>query len=232
MRISKWLMLWVWLLPSWVQAEAQTVEATLVLYKEQEPGTQSYPVRILVTPEYVRFDDGHNGSDYVLYERLNQRISSVVHSNKTLSHFAVPKEMTLISIKSPQIDKLIEDDPQAPTIDERAVKLLSISADGEECLSSAVVPGFLPEVVEALAEYHAVIRKRNIQELNTLPADLRTPCYLANQIFAHGSQYDFGFPVHENIRDGRKRILMDYRRQVVGSELFWLPENYQVFKID
>ncbi len=231
-NILRVLIVFLFMQPAVLMAEAKTVTASLVLYTEQEPGTDSYPVRILVTAEYVRFDDGYNDSDYVLYERLNQRLSSVVHENKTLTVLTVPKQATLPSVESPVIDKLIEDDLQAPKIEELPVKLLTVSADGKACMTAAVVPGLLPDVVEALAEYHAVIKKRNMQGLATLPADLRTPCYLANQVFAYGSQYDFGFPVHENIQNGRKRVLMDYRSQEVKAKLFWLPKDYRMFQID
>ena len=209
--------------------EPQTVDARLVLYREQEPGTEPYPVRILVTPDFVRFDDGHNDSDFVLYDRHRQRITSVVHEDRSVMEFSAPRQLTLLGVQRPTINKLIEDDPQAPKIEDLPVKLLSITADGEECLHAAVVPGLLPGVVEALAEYHALIEKRNISELSNTPEEMRTPCYLANQVFDHGSQYDFGFPVQEAIRDGRSRVLMDYGHQLVGSELFWIPEDYHPY---
>ena len=35
-----------------------------VLYEEQEPGAGQYPVRIMASKQYLRFDDNYDASDF------------------------------------------------------------------------------------------------------------------------------------------------------------------------
>lgn len=209
---------------------AETRSADQLLYREHEPGTAPYPVRILVTDAYMRIDDGRDEGDYVLFDRRSGRIQNVLHDTRTLVRID-PAAEAEPGVKAPGIEVRLEEDTAAPAIDGKPVQQLALLADGEICMQASVIRDTLPGTVSALAEYQQVLAGRNIAGLMNLPADLRTPCYLANQIFAAGRQYDYGLPVQEMIRDGRARILMDYRSNLpVDATLFNVPEGYQVFE--
>ena len=58
---------------------AQTARVAMLLFDEEEPGTGVYPVRYLISDAYLRIDDGHDASDYILLDRSSSVIYSVSH---------------------------------------------------------------------------------------------------------------------------------------------------------
>ncbi|NNG11916.1 MAG: hypothetical protein HKM88_01570, partial [Halobacteria archaeon] len=63
---------------------AASSRATVLLYQEQEAGTDSYPLRILVSPEYLRIDDGYPESDFTLLDRTARTVFSVSHEDRSI----------------------------------------------------------------------------------------------------------------------------------------------------
>ena len=61
------------------QTAGETAAAVLLLFDEEEPGTGTYPVRYLVTDDFLRIDDNYDASDYVLLDRQTSTIYSVSH---------------------------------------------------------------------------------------------------------------------------------------------------------
>jgi hypothetical protein len=58
---------------------AQTTRVAMLLFDEEEPGTGVYPVRYLISDAYLRIDDGHDASDYILLDRSSSVIYSISH---------------------------------------------------------------------------------------------------------------------------------------------------------
>ena len=47
----------------------------ILIYDEREAGTDTYIVRVLVSPDFLRFDDGYAESNFALLERQIGRAS-------------------------------------------------------------------------------------------------------------------------------------------------------------
>ena len=70
--------------------------AVMLLYEEQESGTETYPIRMIVTDDYVRSDDGVDDGSYLLYDRREKILYSVVPDEGrvlVLTHTPFEEEM-------------------------------------------------------------------------------------------------------------------------------------------
>lgn len=47
--------------------EKPTVEATVLRFTDIEPQGEPTPVRMIITPEHIRIDDGSDGKTFVLF---------------------------------------------------------------------------------------------------------------------------------------------------------------------
>ena len=54
-----------------------TIVATTLNFIEQERGIDPYRTRVLVTPEFVRIDDGVDNNEFILFDRRAQTLYSV-----------------------------------------------------------------------------------------------------------------------------------------------------------
>ena len=53
------------------------VAATMLLYHEREIGTDTYPLRMPITQEFLRSDDGADWGSFLLYDRREKVLYSV-----------------------------------------------------------------------------------------------------------------------------------------------------------
>lgn len=207
-------------------ASASTT-VSLLLYQEQEAGIDPYPVRIMVTPEFVRFDDGHAGSDFMLMERATRTIYNVSHEERSILVIAnppvasgLPEDLSLSDVR--------ETDPASPLIAGRQPVHIRFLANGEECYQAIVVPGLLPEATAGLGEFAVILGERQRGDLQSVPADMQTPCFLARYAYAPERHLLEGLPVQEWDSAGYRRTLTDFRTgESVSRELFELPQDFE-----
>src|SRR5210317_2086350 len=55
-----------------------------IFFAEQEPGVEPYQTRLIVTSDYMRFDDGENSVDFVLLDRKKDIIYSTNSGERTV----------------------------------------------------------------------------------------------------------------------------------------------------
>ncbi len=211
------------------EAAGSSVEAVMLLYLEREAGTDAYPVRMLVTPDYLRIDDNRDAGDFVLFERDSGRVTSVAHDTRTLVRI---ERFEFDRSASPDYRIDLELAEDAPPIGGHAVSEYRLRAGDTLCADASVVPGLLGDAARALAAYERVLAGRHFQDLDKTPAEFRTPCYLANYVYAGDRMAAAGLPVRMHIRDGRERLLVDYAPRVsVAGELFKIPEGYELLQL-
>lgn len=209
-----------------VAAETETVPATLLLWQEQETGIAPYPSRMLVTEHYLRSDEGQDDGDFLLFDRQSGRIYSVSREQRTVLVIEAEK---IPETAGPQsaIKERLQSDPEAPKIDGQQASHFQLYSGDQECLQATVVPGLMPDVVAAMREMQAVLAARQYRDLGKTPDAYRTPCFLANYVYAIDRHLQAGFPILELRQDGRQRALLDYRNaQSVASDLFTVPQGY------
>ncbi|MDT8385910.1 MAG: hypothetical protein RQ736_00210 [Thiogranum sp.] len=211
------------------EAARADVEATVVWYMEQEPGTEQFKVRYIVTPEYLRSDEGGDGEGFVLLDRKEKQIYNVVPGTGTVLEIngdgELPSPPASLSI---EVQESI--DRNAPRLEGHHALTLELSANGTPCRSAIVVPGLLENVSEALAEFQQVLAVQQARMLGNTPEELKTPCYLANTVFATDYHVGRGIPLMEWRTGALSRELLEYKRGVKMPEsLFEMPEDYRRF---
>lgn len=220
-----------WLLLSAGAFAAETTKATVMQYQETEPGIGPYPVRILVTENYLRMDDGADAGDYLLVDRDKMVLYNINHENRNI--LVIPDSEIGTSDAIPEIKTLVTDDEHAPSIAGQAVKRVDVVADGKVCMTAFVVPTLLPGVTAALHDYQKILAARQYRDIELTPEAMRGPCFYANYLQGATRYLEHGLPVQWAIKDGRGQLLMDFHEGVdLPAELFTLPEGYQRYTLD
>lgn len=212
------------------QASDDTVSATILWYAEQEPGIDPYRVRYIVTPDFLRSDDGAGSDDYLLFDRKKESVYSVVAENRTILQVdggvdlaAVPPELVLNTERHV--------DAKAPEVGGGKPVTLELSAAGEVCRSAIVAEGFLDEERKVFREFARVIAGQQARTMNNTPAELRTPCFLARYLYAFDFHLAEGIVLAEWSPNGERRELVDIEKQVaVPLSLFVIPDDYAVMR--
>ncbi|MFP5505028.1 MAG: hypothetical protein ACLGH6_02405 [Gammaproteobacteria bacterium] len=210
-----------------VAAGQAEVAATVLLWQEQDAGGPPYASRMLVTRDYLRSDEGRDDSDYLLFDRRTRQIFSVSHAQRSVLVIAADPVPAQAGPR-PDIDVQVAAQADAPRIAGHVASHVRLSSGGTECLHATVVPGLLPDVAAALRELRGVLAGRQYRDLDKTPEELRTPCFLANYVYAGDRHLQLGLPIQEAVSGGVRRQLEDYRSdQAVPAALFALPSGYE-----
>ena len=187
---------------------AQTARVAMLLFDEEESGTGSYPVRYLVNDAFLRIDDGHAASDYILLDRASATIHSISHEhgNVLIIHRqpqpAVPASLRLTHEQVPNTE--------APAISGKQPQHYRYLSNGELCYEAMVVPGLMQAAVDGLAEYERLLAGQQAAKLENTPVEFRTPCFLSRYIYAPGRHLLQGLPIQVWATDGFRRALVNF----------------------
>lgn len=201
----------------------------ILTYDEREAGTGTYIVRMLVSPDFLRFDDGYAESDFALLERRSGTIFSVSHEDHSIlvienqpGDAALPAELTLTESRSV--------DDEAPAIAGKQAVHSQYLASGTLCYQTLTVPGLLDDTVAAMAEYAEVLARRQLNNMGSVPESMQTPCFLSRYVYAPARHYRDGLPVQEWDETGYSRMLTDFSEdETVPATVFELPGEYERF---
>ncbi len=202
--------------------------ATMVLYQVTEPGGEPYSSRLIVSPRFLRMDDGDADSNFVLFDRKRNIIYSVTHSDRTvLEIHAQP-----VAVESPiPLDRThtrMPTEEALPAVAGRVPQQHRLSVNGEQCYEMVAVEGLLSDVVAALAAFRTVLAGEGARILTEVPADMQDPCDLALNIYAPTWQLQFGLPIQERDMLGKGQLLLDFSTDYpLDAALYSLPKGYQ-----
>ena len=233
--VARWLFTLIMLLfiAGCSQSDAsRATGVTLLTYTEQEAGVEPYPLRILVNAQFMRFDDGYDAGNFMLMDRDTRTVYSVSHEDKSILVLADYPDTAAI----PAGIALAEErdaDADAPQIAGTQPVYIRFLANGAVCYHAVVVPGLLDQVSAALAEYATILGNRQFSDMDSVPEDMRTPCFLSRYVYTPARHLHDGLPVSEWDEAGYRRTLVDYRENAtVDAALFELPEGYERFRLD
>lgn len=200
--------------------------AQLLAYKVYEQGIEPYFSRILVTPAYLRMDEGEGSQGFTLFDREQEIVYNVSHEDSSV---LVIDSNTPLPARPDDL-KLEEKwaiDPKAPAIAGKQPQNVRLYANGELCLEMVTVPGLMTEAVEALREFRLLLARVQAQTLAAMPDDTQSACDLAQFIYASGRVYDYGLPVRES-GEQRGQELVDFSDgHPMDAKLFELPADYR-----
>ncbi len=184
------------------------------------------PVRMLVTGDYLRIEDGDAASGFILFDRRAATVYSVSHTDRTvLVVRAGPVQ--LVPPKRFQNTVAREAEP-LPPVNGRPVVHYRLLTNGERCADVYAADGLLPEAVAALREYHQALAAVQGEGQARMPAALQSACDLAEFVFLPARHLELGFPVRQVNRAGVTRQLVDYQTGApIEATLFEVPKGYR-----
>ena len=202
---------------------------SILSYEEREAGTDSYIVRVLVSPGFVRFDDGYTASDFALLDRQSKTVFSVSHEDRSILVIeyqpgdAVPlPDLALTETRTP--------DDAAPAIAGKQPVHINYLANGDLCFQAVSVPDVMSVAVAGMVEYAEVLARRQLNNMESIPERMQTPCFLSRYVTAPARLYQDGLPVQEWDDTGYFRTLTDFsEHETVPAALFELPGAYERF---
>ncbi len=209
----------------------ETPKNQLLLFLEGEKGVEPYQTRIIVTPDYMRFDEGDQSTTFLLINRKQNIAYSVDHDEKTIMRV----EHQDTELKAPFELKYtvteLDDFNDAPEIKNSKPQHRQLFVNDQLCLDVVSVDGLMPEVVAALKEYHQLLASDSAVTFNTIPADMHDPCAISMSTFAPTRYLEYGFPVQE-WKPSHARSLENYDEDYQADpKLFSLPENYFSYSV-
>jgi len=214
------------------QSANKASQNLLLMFGDQEEGVDPYQTRILVTPDFMRFDDGEGATDYLVFDRKQQTIYSIVQETKSITVIS----SAAVEVKPPFDLKLshkkIDDMQDAPSM-EGVKPQHHVFLSGEEvCFEVLSVAGFLPAYVAAMQEFNTVLANDSALTLSSLPADMHNGCNLAKGIFEPNRQFALGFPLQRWSPDGSSSVLIDFKKDYQADKtLFEIPASYSRLNI-
>jgi hypothetical protein len=225
-RVQPWLLVIATLLSFSLSAQDHET-LTEVMFAESEPGIADYPSRVLMNARYLRFDDGIDDGDYVLFDRDTREIHSFNHEDET--HLRIVPSAS----EAPEFDldfsverRVLSD---APAVNGRQPVEHVYRANGQLCRKSVNVEGFLEELRLQLVAYEQTLVTQGLQTLERLPAALRTACYMANHYLYATSYLDAGFPMYVEDYTGTKKRLISFSQVEKPTSLMGFVEDYRVY---
>lgn len=216
---------------------APPVPATVLYFAESDGPDSSTPIRMTVTPKFLRIDAGGPAEDFLLYDRAARTIYNVSSADRLV---LVIGPRASPGGAPPRLQHRIKRESTAfPAIDGKPVTRYRLLTNGRLCYDLYAAEGLLPDAVGALREYREALAGQHAAAIGFTPNDVKEPCDLANHIYVPTRHLAHGFPVRLVEIDGRdpkrRRIteLTDYRTDVAAAPgLFEVPGSFRRMTLD
>ena len=196
---------------------------TEVNYLDQDPGEPAYHTRILVTPRYLRIDDGRHSMDYTLVDRKARRLVNVTGEQRQM----LTIDDGRVTLKKPSPWRVRESDASAG----KGMRRARVILNGRWCWTVTAAPGLLPDVTRALITYRDILARAQAQTYRATPPALQAPCDLAQYVFERHRLYRNGLILKAVYASGQRRRLVDYRTAPLRPDLFRLPSGYTMVNL-
>lgn len=210
------------LLLSLVAALAQA-DVLEVVYQDQDAGTPPYLSRYLITPDFVRIDQGRDEDAYLVLDRRKgvlfdvqpeQRQVLVIRSGKTA--VKLPSGVRADIRQSPRPER-------GQSVVERTVEV-----GGQLCARIITAEGRQTEVAAALREFREVLAQTQWRTWQGTPRELRQNCELQLHVLQPGQEYGRGLPLSMSYFNGLQRNLQQVGQVPERPELFLVPLDYRL----
>lgn len=203
-----------------------------ITFMEQEQFVEPYPTRVIVTPEFVRFDDGKGSEDFILFDRKMSVIHSVNSDEESVMSVHKKDSKAESPIKLNLTEKDLGEMKDAPEISGEKPRHYQLLVNDKVCNDVIAVKGLLPAAVKALNEFSILMASDSKMTLSSTPADMLNACDLAQDTFAPSRVLKFGFPVQTMGRRDYARTLVDFdEKYILDKKLFELPEKYKRYSV-
>lgn len=212
-------------------SSGKLVQATTLRFEEQEEGVEPYPLRMIVTKQFLRMDDGPDAKSYLLLDRAKKTIYNVNAEDRTI--LEIPgRKIILPEEGRPDLEVTEQDSRDMPSFGARQPVYKTLSVGNKACYNVIAIPELMPDTVAAMREYLQTLSSQQIENLDKTPKAMRDPCMMANLVFYPTKHLEFGFPLREWDYRGFVREMVDFGKSEVNSSLFSLPPDYRRMTLD
>ncbi len=206
---------------------ALAVDAQLLVYRVWEPGIDPYISRMLITTKFVRLDEGGAIEDgYTLYQRDSGAIYNVSDEEQTITVMRPTKDVPDSPVKL-DLTKQVEEDKQAPAVGGVHPVRVKLLANGTVCRELMAVDGIMQPAVQGLKEFRESLAKIQGARLDAWPEESRTPCDLAELIYAPTRGLAHGVAVQDRTPTMSQSLVDFEKHYMAADELFVIPANYE-----
>jgi hypothetical protein len=199
-----------------VAAASPLQEVTVLRYVDQDAGDPSYLTRILVTPDFMRMDDGLDDGDFILLDRKQRRLINVMRSNNLAMVFTPGKVPAEPVGWKPKLTSHAA---------AKGTRRFTLVLNGVTCLEGVAAKHAAADAARAMAEMKAVLAATQYRMWRDSPADMQHDCDLANQVWAFESVLELGLPLEERDFRGRTRQFESEVRIPLDPVLFFVPKG-------
>lgn len=205
------------------------LQVTVFWFGESEVGSEQVQMRYLVSPQYLRIDNGNIHDDFILFDATKKIIFSVSHEDKTIlliksDDWKKPAYKFVADISNDVLEG-------APAISGKQVKEYKVKVNAEVCTNILYIPGMYKKEMDIFKYYQQTLSSQQIRNLSNTPEHMKTPCFMLDVAYNDGAYYDLGLPVQEWHNRGYARYLKDYKQEKVAVKLFELPKDYKQYSI-
>lgn len=232
MHLKKFSLLLVcWALHVSAASSEPTIAATVLYLTEKEAKAKPYDTRMIITKGFVRMDGGKDKGDFILFDRTTGDIFSVSVEDQQI---LVMRSRKLTAKPSIELkDTVVRDTSPFPSIEGSVVSHVELKTNGKRCYDLFAATTLMPDVVTALRQYRQSLAAQQAQTLAVTPEEFKTPCDLANNVFAPARHLEFGFPIRLEDMTGKVIELINFNQKYRATESqMSLPLGYKSFMIE
>ncbi len=194
----------------------QAADMTALRYIDQDPGDPPYLTRILLTPGFMRMDDGNDDGDFILLDRQQQKVINVMRGNQMAMVFSAGTLPRRPAGWKPVLDV----QAGAP-----GTRRFNLTLKGVVCSEGVAAERAAPEAARAMAELKSILAPMQYRVWQDTPAEIQHDCDLANQVWASDATLKLGLPLEEREFTGRTRQFESESKQPLRPELFRVPDG-------
>lgn len=203
-----------------------------ISFMEQEQFVEPYPTRMVITPEFIRFDDGKGSEDFILFDRKKSLVHSVISDEESVMTVHKKDSKVESPIKLVFSEKDLGEMKDAPEIGGERPRHYQLLVNDKVCHDVIAVKTLMPLAVKALKEFSEIMASDSKMTLSNIPADMINACDLAQDTFAASRQLMFGFPLQTMGRREYARTLIDFDLVYkLEDKVFELPEKYKRYSV-
>jgi hypothetical protein len=203
-------------------------EGLILYYDEYESGTGGQRMRYLINDDFLRIDNGHIDSDFILMDRAKKTIYNVNHEDRTIL------KITNKPWQSPEFDFMVSVreaiQQDAPRVMGQNVYSYEVYAEDEVCTRVLLIKDRYMKQMAVMHEYQTIMSGQQVSTLANTPKELHTNCFLLDQVYHKGDYYKQGLPIQVSYSRDYTRILSNVQQQRLDEALFKLPGNYQEYQ--
>ncbi len=190
----------------------------LLMFTETRPQQKERNIRIIITDQFLRIDEGHQSENAVLFNRKSKTITQINPEQKLKTRAknikpAFPLHWRIQSQPSHAIMR-------TQTNNNATAMHYLFYLNEEPCYNVVAIEDHLVEAVTALREYNQAMANKQ-KETYVFSEDKQ--CRDAITVFDPDVRTQHGFPLREWSSFGYQRFLVDFKRDIVfPASLFTL----------